>query len=149
MGSGALVMLSGDVEFASGNFRGRAVGVHGSLGDADLINDAFRDTAGAFTKRIADSFYGWYAEGGYDIMPHIDDAAETALVLFARYERYDTQSGVTGFAADPRNDRTEVTVGATLKPTYNTAFKVDYQFLNTAADVDAKALNFGIGYQFN
>ena len=41
------------------------------------------------------------------------------------------------------------TVGATLKPTYNTAFKVDYQFLNNGAGVDAKTLNFGIGYQFN
>ncbi len=149
MGRGTLLLISGDGEFTQGNFTLRAVGAHGTLGDADKINNAYLDTAGAFTKKIADSFYGYYAEGAYNIMPHIDPAAETSLILFARYEKYDTQAGVTGFQADPSNDRNEITIGATLKPTYNTAFKVDYQFLNNAANRNTRVLNFGIGYQFN
>lgn len=149
MGSGTLLLVSGNGEFSRGNLSLRAVGAYGTIGEADRINAAFSDSAGAFTKHIADSFYGWYAEGGYDVMPHLDPAAGASLTLFARYERYNTQSGVTGFNADPINDRTEITVGATLRPTYNTAFKADYQFLNNGADLNTKALNFGIGYQFN
>lgn len=142
MGSGMLLIVSGDAEFRQGNFALRAVGVYGSLGDADKINTAFG-------RGVADNFYGFYGEGAYDIMPHIDPLTETSLILFARYEKYNTQSTVTGFQANPVNDRDEITIGATLKPTYNTAFKVDYQFLNNGADVNTKALNFGIGYQFN
>jgi hypothetical protein len=56
---------------------------------------------------------------------------------------------VTGFTANPAYDRNVVTVGLTLKPAYNVAFKMDYQFLNNETDADAKLLNFGIGYQFN
>lgn len=148
-GSGTLALLSGDGEYASGNLRLRAVGALGTIGDASRINAAYVDTAGAFTKKIPDSFYGFYAEGAYNVLPHLDPATATELHLFVRYEKYNTQASVTGFTASPANDRNEVTVGATLKPTYNTAFKVDYQFLNNATGTGAKAFNLGIGYQFN
>lgn len=148
-GSGTLALLSGDGEFSSGNFKIRTVGAYGTIGDANLINAAYVDTAGAFTKKIPDSFYGVYAEGSYNILPHLNPATTTELHLFARVEKYNTQASVTGFAASPANDRTEVTVGATLRPTYNTAFKADYQFLNNASPTDAKAFNLGVAYHFN
>ncbi len=142
MGDGRLLLFSGDAEFSTGNFTARAVGAYGSIGDADDINAAYGNA-------VADNFYGYYGEGAYDIMPHIDPTTGTSLILFARYEKYNTQSSVTGFTANPAYDRDEVTIGATLKPTFNTAFKVDYQFLNNGADVNTGILNFGIGYQFN
>ncbi len=149
LGGGTLLLVSGDGELTEGLFRLRAVGAYGSVADAAKINDAYRDTSGALVKTIGDSFYGFYAEGSYNILPHIDAATTTELYLFTRYERYNTQASVSGFQANPANDREEITVGATLKPTYNTAFKVDYQFLNNDAGRNAKMLNFGIGYQFN
>lgn len=142
MGGGRLLLFSGDAEFSTGNFTARAVGAYGSIGDADDIN-------AAYGNGVADNFYGYYGEGAYDIMPHIDPTSGTSLILFARYEKYNTQSSVTGFTANPAYDRDEVTVGATLKPTFNTAFKVDYQFLNNGADVNTGMFNLGIGYQFN
>ncbi len=148
-GSGTLALISGDGEVGTGNLRLRAMGAFGTIGDASRINAAYVDTTGAFTKKIPDSFYGFYAEGAYNVLPHLDPAATTELHLFVRYEKYNTQASVTGFTASPANDRNEVTVGATLKPTYNTAFKVDYQFLNNATGTGTRAFNLGVGYQFN
>lgn len=142
LGSGTLALFSGDAEFTAGQLRIRAVGARGSLGDAEKINLAY-------AKSAADDFYGWYGEGAYDVMPHLDPATEIQLHLFARYEKYNTQSSVTGFTADPAFDRNDVTLGLTLKPTHDTAFKLDYQFLNNESGSDAKAFNLGMAYQFN
>lgn len=141
-GKGTLTMFSGDAEYGAGNFEARAVGAWGNIADADRINAEYGNDVG-------DSFYGFYVEGAYNVLPHIDPGTATELFLFARYESYDTQASVTGFTANPAYDRDEVTVGMTLKPEYNVAFKVDYQFLNNAAGSDTKMLNVGIGYQFN
>ena len=142
LGSGMVTLFSGDVRFTPGRFSFRAVGAAASIGDADKINLVYGNN-------VADRISGWYAEGAYNVMPSFCDETETALFPFVRYERYNTQAAVTGFTADPANDRDEVTVGATLKPTYNTAFKIDYQFFHNAAGTTAKQLNLGIGYQFN
>lgn len=142
LGSGTLLLFAADARFRQGPFGFRAVGVVSSLSDADRINRAFM-------KDVGDRMAGFYAEASYDVMPVLDGDSESVLDLFARYERYNTQAEVTGITADPRNDRDEVTVGATFKPTYNTAFKVDYQFLGNAAGQSGKVLNLGVGYHFN
>jgi len=142
LGKGMLTMFSGDAVYGVGNFEARAVGAWGSIADADKIN-------GVYGNDVADSFYGFYVEGAYNVLPHLDAETETELYLFTRYEKYNTQSSVTGFTANPAYDRDEVTAGLTLRPTPDVAFKMDYQFFNNAADADAKMLNFGIAYQFN
>ena len=124
-----------------GQFSLRALGAFESIGDAEKIN-------AAFGKEVADQIYGFYVEGGYDIVPLFAPNCDHTLSPFLRYERYNTQAKVTGFAANPSNHRNEIVIGATYKPTYNTAFKVDYQFLHNAADLDTKQLNIGIGYSF-
>lgn len=142
LGKGMLTMFAGDAEYGTGNFGARAVGAFGNIGDADRINAEYGNNVG-------DSFYGFYVEGAYNVLPHIDAGTETELHVFTRYEKYNTQASVTGFTANPAYDRNDVTVGLTLKPAYNVAFKMDYQFFNNETDADAKMLNFGIGYQFN
>ncbi len=142
LGSGMLTLLSGDIQYTIDRFAFRAVGAYESISDAEKINLAFGNG-------VADNIYGFYVEGAYDIMPMLSQDSEMALSPFIRYEKYNTQSTVTGFTASPVNDRNEVTLGASLKPTYNTVFKVDYQFFNNAADANTKQLNIGIGYNFN
>jgi hypothetical protein len=142
LGSGTVALLSGDIRYAVDRFSFRAVGAHASIGNASEINLAYGNG-------VADRIYGYYVEGAYNIMPALCESSEAELLPFVRYERYNTQAAVTGFTANPAYDRDEVTVGATLKPTYNTAVKIDYQFLGTAAGTDAKLLNIGIGYHFN
>jgi hypothetical protein len=142
LGSGMVTLLSADLQYQLERFSLRAVGATASIGDADKINLAYGND-------VADRISGFYVEGAYNIMPIVCADAESELLPFVRYERYNTQASVTGFAANPVYDRNEVTIGATLKPTYNTAVKIDYQFLNNAADADTKMLNIGIGYHFN
>jgi len=108
-----------------------------------------RDGSGVLTTMIADRMIGYYVEAAYDILPHLAPGSTRSLSLFGRFEHYNTQAAVSGFTANPRNERDEITIGATFKPTYNTAFKVDYQFLSNAADITTRAFNAGIGFFFN
>ena len=141
LGSGMLSLISGDVQYNIERFTFRAVGAFESTSDAQKINVAFNNN-------VADQIYGFYVEGTYNIMPLFAPECEFILSPFVRYEKYNTHAKVTGFIANTAYDRNEVTLGATLKPTYNTAFKIDYQFLNNAADSNTKQLNLGIGYSF-
>src|ERR1041385_2780043 len=135
-GNGTLTLISGDVQYSNNQFALRAVGAFESIGDADKIN-------AAFNNGVADQIYGFYIEGAYNIMPILSAEADETLSPFVRYEKYNTQAKVTGFTANPANERNDVIIGATLKPTYNTAFKIDYQFLNNAGGTHTKQLNLG------
>lgn len=141
LGSGTLALLSYDVEYLVNRFAFRSVGAFESIGDADKINHAFG-------LDVADQIFGISLEAAYDILPLIDPAPENSLSLFTRYENYNTQASVTNIAADPLNSRNDITVGATYNPTYNTVFKIDYQFLNNKAGANTRQLNLGVGYHF-
>lgn len=146
VGSATVALLSVDVRQTLGDLELRGVGAIVSVSDADQIN-------ARYGNRVADRMLGYYVEGGYNIMPVLYPESEQRLTLFARYERYDTQSSTTGFSRLKQYDRSDVVFGATYKPTYNTCFKVDYTFinnaLNTASVPNTKQLNIGIGYFFN
>jgi hypothetical protein len=143
LGSGTVTLLSGDAQYSTGRLAFRAVGAFTTLTDADLINRAYGNNVG-------ENMYGYYAEGAYDILPFFCEEPDQALRLFMRYEKYNTQSkvGPSVSAANPAYDREDITVGTTYKPTYNTAFKCDYQFFNNAAGSNTKQFNLGIAYSF-
>jgi hypothetical protein len=142
LGGGTVSIISADVQYSLGSLMLRAVGAFETISDAQRIN-------AAFGRDVADQIYGFYIEGGYDIMPLLSPEGELALSPFVRYEKYNTQSKISaGFNANPAYDRNDVTFGLTFKPTYNTVFKIDYQFFNNAADLNTKQLNVGIGYSF-
>ncbi len=140
-GSGTLTLLSTDVQYSCNRIALRAVAAFEFIGDAQKIN-------AAFGSDVADQIYGFSIEGAYDIMPFLSGESTQTLGPFVRYEKYNTQAKVTAIRANPAYDRNDVTLGATYKPTFNTAFKIDYQFFNNAADLNAKQLNLGIGYSF-
>lgn len=148
LGSATLKLFAADLRYSVENLSIRAEAAIDMVSDADRINNASRDSSGEMTRFAADQSYGWYAEGAYNIMPWICDRSDAQLSPFIRYERYNTQSEVTGFAANPLYDRKEITLGATFKPTFDTAFKIDYQFLDNAAGQNSRQLNLGIGYSF-
>jgi hypothetical protein len=141
LGNGTLTLLSGDVQYSVERFSLRAVGAYEMISDAEKINNALGNN-------VADNLYGFYVEGAYDVMPFFCEESEHSLLPFIRYEKYNTQASVTGFTADDRNNRNEITLGISYKPTYNTVFKFDYQFFSNAAEVNTKQLNLGIGYNF-
>jgi len=141
LGGGVVTLLAGAAQFSDGPFSIRCLGAFTTITDTKAINAAFGKSAGS-------EIYGFYVEGAYDVAPLIVRETEFRLDLFARLERYDTQAKVVGFDADPANDRTDVTLGLTFKPTYNTVFKFDYQIFVDATDRSMKQFNLGVGYSF-
>jgi hypothetical protein len=145
IGSAPVTLLSADLRYDIGELSFKAVGAFASIGDADLIN-------AKFGGNVADRIYGFYVEAAYNLLYVLDPTSEQSLDLFARFEKYDTQATTTGFAPLEQYNRTDILVGLTCKPTFNTAVKLDYTFFNNEVNSNAypnmKQLNLGIGYSF-
>src|SRR5213078_1022705 len=138
-----VTLLSADARFDLGALALRGVIANISIGDAEAVNTVFGQSIGS---RIA----GGYLEGAYDVLHLLAPASSQRLRAFARYERYDTQADVpTGVTRDPSLARRITTMGLTYKPTWNVAFKGDYQLVRNAAGVgEYDVLSLGVGYQF-
>jgi len=147
LGKGAfaapLTLLSADARYDVGAFLFRAVAASIWVSDAEAINTRY---AAAVGSRIA----GGYLEAAYNLLHALAPASSQKLNAFVRHERYDTQAAVpAGTARDETLARRITTFGLSYKPTYNTAFKGDYQLLrNEAGTGEADVLSLGIGYQF-
>jgi hypothetical protein len=146
IGNATVAMWSADVRYSVGDFAFRAVGALATIGDADKIN-------AQFGNNVADRIYGYYLEGAYNILPLLAPDSEQELFVFARFEKYNTQATTTNFQPLKQYDRNDIVFGLTYRPTYNTAFKFDYTFLNNALNAggarNTKQLNVGVGYFFN
>ena len=138
-----VTLLSADARFDLGALALRGVIANISIGDAEAVNTVFGQSIGS---RIA----GGYLEGAYDVLHLLAPASSQRLRAFARYERYDMQADVpTGVTRDPSLARRITTMGLTYKPTWNVAFKGDYQLVRNAAGVgEYDVLSLGVGYQF-
>ena len=138
-----VALVSADARLDFGALALRGVIANISIGDAEAINAAFGNSVGS---RIA----GGYLEGAYDVLRVLAPASSQKLSAFVRYERYDTQAEVpAGVTRDRSLARRITTLGLTYKPTWNVAFKGDYQLVRNAAGVgEHDVLSFGVGYQF-
>ena len=147
LGKGAfaapITLLSADARYDVGAFLFRGVAASIWVSDAEAINTRY---AAAVGSRIA----GGYLEAAYNLLHALAPASSQKLNAFVRHERYDTQAAVpAGTARDETLARRITTFGLAYKPTYNTAFKGDYQLLrNKAGTGEADVLSLGIGYQF-
>jgi hypothetical protein len=139
LGSGTfaapVTLISADVRYDRGPVSLRGVVANVSVSDADTINALYGTAVGS---RIA----GGYVEGAYRLV--------RGLNAFVRHERYNTHADVP--AGTPRNlemARRITTFGLVFRPTWNTAFKGDYEVRLTAAGcAEGDTLRLGVGYQF-
>ena len=138
-----VAFLSADARYETGALALRAVVANISVSDAQAINAAYGRSVGS---RIA----GGYLEGAYNLLRLFAPASSQKLSAFLRHERYDTQASVpAGVTRDRSLARRITTLGFTYKPTWNTAFKGDYQLLRNAAGAgESEVLSLGVGYQF-
>lgn len=138
-----VTLVSADARFERGSFALRAVAANVSIGDAAAINSTFGTAVGS---RIA----GAYGEAAVNLLFWLAPTSTQRLNAFVRHERYDTQAAVpAGTVRDRAFARRLTTFGLTYKPTWNTAFKGDYQVVRNAAGTSASdVLSLGIGYQF-
>ena len=147
LGKGAfaapITLLSADARFDVSAFMFRGVAASIWVSDAAAINTRYATAVGS---RIA----GGYLEAAYNLLHALAPASSQKLNAFVRHERYDTQAAVpAGTARDETLARRITTCGLSYKPTYNTAFKGDYQLLhNKAGAGEAEVVSLGIGYQF-
>lgn len=133
-----VALLSADARYDRGPLALRGVVTTIGITDADSINAVYGSAVGS---RIT----GGYIEAAYNMLPLLAPKSKQRLNAFARHERYDTQE------RDPQFSRRITTFGFTYKPTWNTAFKGDYEVRRTAAGGGVGAretLRLGVGYQF-
>lgn len=79
----------------------------------------------------AKQVYGWYAEAGYNVLPHIRPESTMSLTPFARYERYNLNDEVFTGTPDKTKDREVLTLGLDFKPHPQIVIKADYQLRDT------------------
>jgi len=128
-----------DARYNNGNFQARGQYVIGNLGNTLAYNAKTLNDLGSVIT-------GYYLEFGYDVLQGNSD---NKLILFGRYENYNTHEETEGFNANLSYDRTERTVGLTFKVAEGAAFKMDYQLKgNKASEEDSKQFNLGIAVGF-
>ena len=140
-------MVSADFEYNLSRLMLRGVVAKGENSDAADLNTAYGNSAG-------EQIFGWYLEGGVNVMPESwkqGKLKESNLIPFIRYEQYDTQYKVpSNVMKDNANDRTDITIGVNWLLTQTFVVKADVQFLRNESigwDVDNK-YNLGIGWVF-
>jgi len=136
-----LTMLAFNADFFVGaaEFHGQYVTI--SIDDPTVIGPT-----------IAEQMNGWYLEAGWHVIQRPADAGSLIhdLVVFARYEAYNTQADMPdGVLPDPKGDRNELTFGVSWYPAANVVLKADYQVLDDETEAGRNnQLNLGVGWRF-
>lgn len=122
----------------------RALVASARVGDVAALN-TLNELSGA--EAIGEEMLGWYAQAGYDVLR--GTASTHQLVPYVRYEEVNTQRSVAaGFAADPANDRSVLSLGVAWKPLPQVVAKADYQVHGNAADTGVDQWNVQLGWIF-
>lgn len=120
----------------------RTLGSWGHIDDAGVLSADKKEV-------IGEENYGWYAEVGYDILPHIFPETGQYLAPFFRYESMDTvASAPTGWADDLTKDREIFQVGLQYKPIPNVVVKADYRNFDSKGGDLPDDFNLGVGFIF-
>lgn len=114
---------------------------------SDQLNARLEQSTG-FSPNVGRQLRGWYAEPAVHVLPR---RLRNDLILFTRYERYNTQHRMArGFVPLPEFNRSSVVTGITFKPNADVAVKFDYNFNRNASSVirPLNSLNLGLGWWF-
>lgn len=128
--SAPLTIFSTDARVVLGGLKLRAMFLFGHLENADEIsrkNSHLSVNLGVARTPVAAEARAWAVEVGYNVMPHISDDHSAGLYPFFRYEEFNSMHGVDdGVFADPRFDRTAISVGVNWFLTPTVILKSDY-----------------------
>jgi hypothetical protein len=137
-------MIGLDARYQYQNLELRGQYIFTSLSDTDAYNTLTG-------KDLGSQMNGYFAEIAYNIMPFIHKDTPKRLVVFSRYEQYNTQSETAGnLVANKAYDRNNITLGVDFNIATGVALKMDYQwFDNAIPNNDLKnQFNAGIGVMF-
>jgi hypothetical protein len=134
----------GHAQYKAGGFDLSGLLALSTVDDVAEIN-ALTDLTG--DASVGERLIGWYLQGGYDVLRATGSSHQ--LIPYVRYEQLDTQDRVPeGFASNPANDRSFLTIGTMWKPVSNVSLKADYQIVSNQADTGVNQLNVNLGYLF-
>ena len=140
-------VLEADVRYQRGPFEGRAQVAQVGIDDAGPLNEAIQRLTGV-SPNIAERLQGWYGEAAYRVW---DRGAPRDLVVFARYEDFDTQFRMpAGYLPLKQFDRNAWIVGVTYFPDPDIAVKADYVWMRNQSSVvrGRNSVNIGLGWWF-
>lgn len=148
-----LSMIELDAKYSFAGIDLDGLFVMNNVTDAGNINTALVARAVAagdvFTNFVASRMLGWYVEGAYHAFHHLLPDTKHDLVIFGRYEDYDTQQSMpNGFAATGANNRNTLTAGVSYMPIPQIAIKADYNFNWNAANAGVDQFNMGLGFYY-
>lgn len=126
----------------------RALVAGATVGDAAEVND-FLGIAPGSNDSVGSEMLGWYVEAGYDVLAWLAPGSPYRLTPYVRHEELDTQAEVPdGFGANPRNDRSVLTLGAAFHPHAQVVLKTDYQRNTNGTDTGVDQWSAALGYLF-
>ncbi|WP_305908953.1 hypothetical protein Q9L42_008075 [Methylomarinum sp. Ch1-1] len=137
-------LYEGHVQVKYRGLEFRALGSWGHIDDTATLSAAKGEV-------IGEESFGWYAEVGYDVMPHLFPETTQYLAPFFRYERLDTVASVAAgnaFGDDPTMDRQIFQVGVNYKPIPNVVIKADYRNWDSEGGDLPDDFNLGLGFIF-
>jgi hypothetical protein len=117
------------------------------IGQARELNRRGQLVSGV-NPNVASEMRGYYLEPAAHVLPR---TFAHDLVLFARYEKYNTQQRMpAGYTPLPQFDRHSWVMGVTYKPHPDIAVKFDYAVNRNASHVvqAVDGINLGIGWWF-
>ncbi len=120
---------------------------HVTISDAARLNDSLGRTIGV-SPNIAEALRGFYGEAAYRLW---NAGAPRDLVVFTRYENFDTQFRMPeGFQPLKEFDRDAWVTGITYYPDPDVAVKFDYVRLRNASGLfpNRNVFNAGLGWWF-
>jgi hypothetical protein len=137
-------MVGFDVRYTFKGFQARGQLISSTLSNTKEYNE--------FTgKDLGSSMFGYYGELGYDLLSIFKKDAKEKLVLFGRYEIWDTHATVTsGFTKNHGYRRSAITTGFTYHIARGAVFKADYQIFDNEAEgnTPSNQFNLGVGVWF-
>ena len=141
---GGVFILDAHLDYKVRGWDLRALVASAHVNDAAALNELNGLTG---DEGVGKDMLGWYLQAGYDVLRN--SATTHQLIPYVRYERVDTQREVAaGFSADPANDLTVTSLGASWKPLPKVVAKLGYQFHSNDARTGLDQWNASLGWLF-
>ncbi|HSA58317.1 MAG TPA: hypothetical protein VLJ37_01365 [bacterium] len=149
IGGGLLTMLEADAKYSFQGIDLDGAFAFTNLSDSGNINNVLIAADPTFSDFVGRQMLGFYVEGAYHLLHHLLPETKHDVVVFGRFEDFDTQFRMpTGFAKDPANDRNTVTAGISYLPIPQVAIKADYMFNWNRANAGVDQFNLGVGFYY-
>jgi len=137
-------MVGFDVRYSFKAFQARGQIISSTLSNTKEYNE--------FTgKDLGSSMFGCYAELGYDVLSIFNKDAKEKIVLFGRYEIWDTHATVVSdITKNHGYRRSAITAGFTYHIARGAVIKADYQIFDNEEEgnTPSNQFNLGVGVWF-